>query len=67
MSKKRKITAEVPQALLEKAQKATGTGISETVRTALSLVAASQTYERLPALRGKVRFSRTLSQLKTDR
>lgn len=63
----RKITVEIPQELLEKAQKASGGGITETVRAGLQLVAASQTYARLRQLRGKVRFSRTAAELKDDR
>jgi len=58
---------EVPPDLLEKAQLASGTGITQTVRAGLQLVAASRTYARLRHLRGKVRFSRTLSELKADR
>ena len=67
MQTARKITVEVPPELLEKAQRASGTGITETVRTGLKLVAASHTYARLRKLRGKVRFSRTLAELKSDR
>lgn len=67
MQTARKITIEVPPDLLEKAQKATGAGITQTVRTGLQLVAASQAYSRLRQLRGKVRFSRTLADLKADR
>jgi hypothetical protein len=67
MSTARKITVEVPLALLEKAQQASGTGVTQTVRTGLQLVAASRTYARLRKLRGKVRFSRTLAELKADR
>ncbi len=67
METARKITVEVPPELLEKAQQASGTGITQTVREGLQLVAASQTYARLRRLRGKVRFSRTLSELKADR
>jgi len=63
----RKITVEVPLDLLEKAQLASGTGITQTVRAGLQLVAASRTYARLRHLRGKVRFSRTLSELRADR
>jgi hypothetical protein len=63
----RKITLEVPADLLERAQLATGTGVTQTVRTGLQLVAASRTYARLRQLRGKVRFSRTAAQLKLDR
>jgi Arc/MetJ-type ribon-helix-helix transcriptional regulator len=67
MDTARKITVEVPHELLEKAQEAIDAGITETVRTGLKLVAASRTYAHLRKLRGKVRFSRTLSELKTDR
>jgi hypothetical protein len=67
MGAARKITIEVPVDLLQKAQQATGAGITQTVRTGLELVAASRTYARLRQLRGKVRFSRTLADLKADR
>ena len=63
----RKITVEVPLDLLEKAQQASGTGITQTVRAGLQLVAASRAYARLRRLRGKVRFTRTLAELKADR
>jgi hypothetical protein len=63
----RKITIEVPRELLERAQQASGAGITQTVRTGLELVAASSTYARLRQLRGKVRFSRSLADLKADR
>lgn len=67
MKPARKITLEVPADLLERAQRASGAGITQTVRTGLQLVAASRTYARLRQLRGKVRFSRTLAELKSDR
>ena len=67
METARKITVEVPLELLEKAQRASGTGITQTVRTGLQLVAASRTYARLRRLRGKVRFTRPLAVLKADR
>lgn len=67
METARKITVEIPLELLEKAQRASGTGITQTVRAGLLLVAASRTYARLRQLRGKVRFSRTLAELKADR
>ena len=63
----RKITVEIAPDLLEKAQKASGAGITETVRTGLQLVAASQTYARLRQLRGTVHFRRSLRDLKVDR
>jgi hypothetical protein len=67
MNRARKITIEVPMQLLEQAQQATGSGITQTVRTGLQLLATSQTYARLRQMRGKVRFSRTLAELKADR
>jgi hypothetical protein len=67
METERKITVEVPVELLDRAQRASGAGITQTVRTGLQLVAASQTYARLRQLRGKVSFSRTSAELKTDR
>ena len=67
METARKITVEVPLELLKKARQASGTGITQTVRTGLQLVAASGAYARLRELRGKVRFTRTLAQLKADR
>ncbi len=67
METSRKITVEIPADLLEKAQQASGAGITQTVRTGLQLLAASQAYDRLRKLRGKVRFSRTFEELKEDR
>ena len=67
MDTARKITVEVPPDLLERAQRATGSGITQTVRTGLQLVAASNAYARLRQLRGKVRFTRAWAELKADR
>jgi len=63
----KKITVEVPEELLEKAQRATGSGVTQTVRAGLRLVAASETYASLRRMRGKVRFSLTAEELKYDR
>jgi len=67
METARKVTVEIPRELLANAQKASGTGITQTVRMGLQLVAASRTYARLRQLRGRVRFTRTFAELKTDR
>ena len=67
MAEARKITVEIPVDLLEKAQQASGTGVTQTVRAGLQLIAAAQTFAELRRLRGKVRFSRTAADLKTDR
>jgi hypothetical protein len=67
METARKITVEIPPELLKKAQEASGAGITQTVRAGLELVAASRAYARLRQLRGKVRFSRSVRELKSDR
>lgn len=67
MGTARKITVEVPEELLAKARRASGTGITQTVRAGLRLLAASQAYARLRRLRGKVRFARSSAELKADR
>jgi hypothetical protein len=66
MERNRKITLEIPSALLEKAEQASGTDITQSVRTGLQLPAASRAYDRLLQLRGKVQFSRTFEELKED-
>lgn len=67
MKTARKITVEVPEELLRKAQRSTGTGITATVRQGLELVAASEAYAKLRKLRGKVRFSVSVEELRKDR
>jgi len=57
----------MPPELLEKAQRASGSAITQTVRLGLELVAASRAYARLRQLRGKVLFARRLAELKADR
>ena len=67
MKRARKITIEVPEELLKKAQKASRSGVTQTVRAGLELMAASDAYSRLLQFEGKVRFSRSAEQLKDDR
>ncbi len=63
----RKVTVHLPDDLLERAQKATGQGITETVRQGLRLVAAGETFRRVAKLRGAVKFSVDLARLRDDR
>lgn len=67
MATSRKITVKVPADLLERAQQVSGHGITPTVREGLQLLAASRAYADLRRLRGTVRFSRSLAELKDDR
>jgi hypothetical protein len=63
----RKITLNVPEDLLARAQKASGQGITETIRQGLRLVAAGETFREVAKLRGKVRFSLDPERLREDR
>jgi hypothetical protein len=63
----RKITVHVPEDLLKSAQKSSGQGVTETVRQGLRLVAAGETFRRVAALRGSVKFSVDLQKLREDR
>jgi len=67
MAETRKITVEVPEALLERAMAASGEGVTRTVRRGLTLVAAGRAYEELRRLRGKVRLGIDLESLREDR
>ena len=64
--KLKKLALEVPEELLERAKSATGQGITPTVRKGLELVAASRAYAQLRSLRGKIKFSISLSKLRED-
>ena len=64
--KAKKLTVEVPSDLLERAIAASGQGITPTIRRGLELVAASGAYARLRGLKGKVKFSIKLSELRED-
>lgn len=63
----RKVTVHVPEDLLTRAQKASGQGITETIRQGLRLVAAGETFRQVAALRGQVKFSVDLARLREDR
>jgi hypothetical protein len=63
----RKVTVHIDKELLRRAQKRSGKGVTATIRQGLELVAASEVYERLRALRGKVGFSIDLKALRADR
>jgi hypothetical protein len=65
--RERKVTVHLPEDLLDRAQKASGEGITETLRQGLRLVAAGETFRRLAKLRGTVKFSVDLARLREDR
>ncbi len=67
MRSTQKVTIEVPADLLRRARRTTGEGITATVRRGLELVASRSAYEGLRRLRGKVRLSVDLAELRRDR
>jgi hypothetical protein len=62
-----KITAHIPVHLLQEAQAATGKGITETLKIALNQLAHAGAYEALRKMRGKVKFTIDLDDLREDR
>jgi len=67
MGELRKITVQVPEDDLSEAQAFTGEGVTETVRTALRKLRSIRAQQRALALRGKVKFSLTLDEMRYDR
>ena len=67
MAQARKITVEVDENLLRRAQKQAREGVTGTVRRGLEILAAADAYEKLARLRGKVKFSTTLATMRNDR
>jgi hypothetical protein len=67
MLETRKVTAHLPAKLLSRAQRATGEGITETIRRGLEMVAAAKAAGELRQLRGKVHLSIDVADLRRDR
>ena len=67
MGEMRKITVEVPAADLAAAQDYYGGGITEAVRAALAHARSARAQRRALELRGKVKFSMTLDEMRYDR
>jgi hypothetical protein len=61
-----KVTVLLPRELLTRATAATGQGLTATIRQGLESVAAAAAYERLRLLRGKVKFSINVDELRED-
>ncbi|MEJ1967857.1 MAG: hypothetical protein WDN03_04345 [Rhizomicrobium sp.] len=63
----RKITVDVSEDDLAAAQQYTGTGVTETVRAALKKLRSIRAQQELLKLRGTVKFSLSLEELREDR
>lgn len=62
-----KVTAHIPVHLLEEAKEITGKGITETIKIALAQLARTSAYEDLRKMRGKIKFSIDLDELRKER
>jgi hypothetical protein len=62
-----KVTAHIPVNLLHEAQEVTGKGITETLKIALIQLAHVGAYEALRKMRGEIKFSIDLEELRKDR
>jgi hypothetical protein len=56
MNRTRRVTANLPEELLEEAMRATGGGITETLTEGLRLVRRTRAYPKAMALKGKLRL-----------
>jgi hypothetical protein len=66
MNDLKKVTVVLPADLLERATMATGKGITPTIREGLEAMAASHAYEGLRRMRGKVKMSINVDNLRRD-
>ena len=67
MSAEKKVTVMLPEELLERALKASGEGITPTLRKGLELVAAKDTYKALLKLKGKFDLKIDLDESRKDK
>lgn len=66
MGELKKVTVMLPAHLLERATMATGKGIEATIREGLEALVSSHAYEGLRGLRGKVKLSINVDELRRD-
>ena len=66
MKSEKKITVMLPEDLLERALKASGEGITPTLRKGLELVAAKHAYKELLKLKGALDLKINLDEFRKD-
>jgi hypothetical protein len=67
MKNEQKVTVMLPKGLVQKAMKASGEGLTPTLRRGLELVAAKEAYRGLLKLKGKFDLGLDYEQVKKDR
>ena len=63
----RKVTVMLPKDLVERATKATGVGLTPTIRKGLESVVVAGAYRRIRERRGKVHLMSNVDELREDR
>jgi hypothetical protein len=63
----RKVTVLLPADLVKRATKATGLGLTPTIRRGLESIAAGEAFDGLRRLRGKLKLSLNVDELRQDR
>ena len=63
----RKVTVMLPKDLVERATKATGVGLTPTIRKGLESVVVAGAYQRIRERRGKVHLTINVDELREDR
>lgn len=64
MNKTRRVTANLPEELLEKAMEVTGQGITETLVEGLEQLRRRRFYEKLQQLKGKIHLDIDIDELR---
>ena len=67
MKAEKKVTVMLPEELLKRALKASGEGVTPTLRKGLELVAAKDAYKALLKLKGKFDLKIDLDDLRKDK
>jgi hypothetical protein len=67
VAQEQKITVHVRKDLLHRAQRVSKSGVSDTVRKGLELLAARDAYDQLLKLEGKLKVTIDLDELREDR
>ena len=63
----RKVTVMLPKELVERATRASGVGLTPTIRKGLEAVIVAGAYRRIRERRGKVRLTINVDELREDR
>lgn len=66
MGTAKKITTIIPEDLIKSAQKVTGQGITQTIKTALQLLSKKESYKEFKALKGTYKSKLDISRLRED-